>query len=741
MRKKLLTLLLALSVLLSACPVALAAEGGDEGEEGGARETGFFTAQPHADVDFADMAYEHIESEPILAEVEAVRALLDDAANAKEVEERFYALTDQFMHLATMYNLAYIRQQQDVNDEEAAAEVEHTSELWSVIGDAVNALEQAILESPCSGFLDETLTEEQKEFYRDYERMTDEELALSIEETALTNEYWAASSVAYTAEYEGEEWTDNDAYYAYLAGEMDYDTYNAISLEVAKKTNAALGDIYLRMVDVRQQIARLAGYDNYMEYAYAEIYDRDYTLEEIRPFHAAVKEYIVPLYNALYDLYLDDYYSGAFDALGDTSGDAALDMMEPYIARMSSELLESFTYMRRHGLYDNHVSDTKSGAGFTTMLYEYGAPFYFDTPYADYSALPTAIHEFGHYNHFYWQPTGWEDGSKGHDLAEVHSQGLEVMFSHWYSELLGEEAGAAVLNYQLLNMLWGLFDGARFDELQQFVYTTENVTLQQINQEWRKLQEEYGEVSPDDPRTEMYGWYYVHHTFDSPCYYISYAVSAAGALSFWLEAQEGDYFEALDHYLAFTALDATPSFQESFEIAGLKNPITPEYLEDLSEALWDILDVEARLAAMAPEDLYGDEWFAPEVSALFDAGAIAKDAYNCIYPYDLAVWNDAAELVEQLTESRPETADGEAAITRGEFAGLLAASLGLEDGSASPFSDTDDAAVAALAELGAVNGYADGTFRPDQPISRAEMWVVVYRVLMAMVEQLAAPAA
>lgn len=733
MKKKLLPLLLTFSLLLSMCPTALAAEGD------GVRETSFFTDQTHADVDYADMKYEHIDSAPFLAEVEEVRALLTDSANAKEVEERFLDLTEQFMEIATMYQLVYLQVQRNVNDKDAASELEYASELWTVLSDALNYLEKDVLESECSAFLDETLSEEDKEFYLSYVPMTEEQIAMTTKETALVNEYLSAASQTFTYTYDGKDWDDAAANEAFANEELDEDTYNEISRGIAKNQNAVLGEIYMRMVELRQQIAKSEGYDNYAEYAYSEIYERDYTLEEIRAFHDGVKEAIMPLYYAVYDLYLNAYYGGAFNELyGEYAGDGALDIMEPYIGRMSGELLESFTYMREHGLFDSDYSETKSGAGFTTMLYSYGAPFFFNsaTDYGDPFDFTTAVHEFGHYNNFYWQPYGWEDGSKSIDLAEVHSQGLELMFSHWYPEIFGEEKGATLLDYQIFNMLYAIYTGAVYDELQLYVYTTEDITLEKINQEWRRLCGEYGSVPEDDPRTEMYGWVGVHHTFDSPCYYISYAVSAAGALAFWLEALEGDYYDALDHYLEFTALDAEPSFQESFELVGMENPLSPAYLEELSGAVWEALDLDNRTGAPSPADLTGQEWFAAEVAALYAAGAIQADENGNIRPYDLAVWNDAIDIVEQLIDSRPDAANGQAAITRGEFAKLLVSSTGLEASGTSPFSDTDDGAVAALAELDVLTGYADGTFRPDQTITRGEMWVVVYRLLTSVAAEL-----
>ena len=52
MRKKLLSLLLTLAMVLSLCPAALAAE-----DAGDVRETDFFTDQEHTDLTFDEMEY------------------------------------------------------------------------------------------------------------------------------------------------------------------------------------------------------------------------------------------------------------------------------------------------------------------------------------------------------------------------------------------------------------------------------------------------------------------------------------------------------------------------------------------------------------------------------------------------------------------------------------------------------------------------------------------------------------
>lgn len=78
----------------------------------------------------------------------------------------------------------------------------------------------------------------------------------------------------------------------------------------------------------------------------------------------------------------------------------------------------------------------------------------------------------------------------------------------------------------------------------------------------------------------------------------------------------------------------------------------------------------------------------------------------------------------------------EQAVTRAEFAALLARALGLEaNASGAPaFSDVAGsdpyaADAAAAAQAGIVQGYEDGTFRPGRTVTRAEMAVMLARAL------------
>lgn len=726
MKKRLLSLLLSLLLLLSLSPTALAA-----GEQA-VRETNFFTDQEHADLDYAEMEYVHIETEQIFKEADAIRALCQDKANAARAAERFAVLIDQVLELATMNTLAYIRHSQNVMDEDAAEELAYCEAAYTEVADAVSQLARDALRSPCGEIFKKNMSEEDAAYYLNYTNMSEEQMSLLAQELALETRYNQAAASLSVA-YGGKDWTGSSAYLALAAGELSAEEYSAIQQAYVEKQNSILGGIYLEMIPLRRKLAKSSGYDAYPDYAYSAVYQRDFTPEDIRAFHKAVKEggfyrisdSLTMLASAGLDKEL--YY-------GDYTGDDTIELVEGYIGQMSSEMAEAYDYMRRHGLYDIKAASYKDGSGYTTILTSYGAPFFFNTPSGFFGDFTTMVHEFGHYNHFYWVVADLEGEAKSNDLAEVHSQGLELLFSHWYEDIFGESAQFA-LDFLMANLVQVICEGALHDEFQQYAYTTENVTLEQLNRKYRQLCAEYGMVDGDDPREMLYDWVQIPHTFVSPCYYISYAVSAAGAFAFWLDAQQGEYFNAVDDYLRFTALPGEFGFQASFEELKMDNPLAPAYLAELAQTLRTALKLDERIAALPPVDIAGTEWFAPAAGALYAAGVIEKDGDGRIRPRELAVWNDAASLVERLTKKPAEVENGEAVITRGEFVRLLVDELELGEG-VSPFSDTDDGAVGMLAELGAVTGYAGGAFHPEQPISRAEMWVMAYRVLMRVVEEL-----
>jgi SpoIID/LytB domain protein len=76
----------------------------------------------------------------------------------------------------------------------------------------------------------------------------------------------------------------------------------------------------------------------------------------------------------------------------------------------------------------------------------------------------------------------------------------------------------------------------------------------------------------------------------------------------------------------------------------------------------------------------------------------------------------------------------EVTVTRGEFAKMLCVSLGIPNETTTTFSDVPSTYwaspyIGAMANLQIVNGYPDGTFRPNANITRAEISTIISRAM------------
>ena len=105
------------------------------------------------------------------------------------------------------------------------------------------------------------------------------------------------------------------------------DRNDAIELEFNSLANPLVGtailDLYSEFVENNNRIAEILGYDSYLEYAYENVYDREYTYQDVAAFTDYVVTYIAPIYNevlselmallsnggAYTQKEIDDYYS------------------------------------------------------------------------------------------------------------------------------------------------------------------------------------------------------------------------------------------------------------------------------------------------------------------------------------------------------------------------------------------------------------------------------------------------
>lgn len=546
--KGMVVILLAFSLL--ACRQTTARSGGSR-----------YPDKEHLPVNYEDMVFTGFDETALQNALEELEALNDsgdlqkgDARTKERVGELYNEIKSEMNVLGTQISLIGIQYDANGADGQLAEIAAELSARSSLLADRCYQVLSLLADTPCRDIIEEDVGEGKMESLRNYEAVEERVFDLHQEEQLLVQEY--------------------DRIMAQSSAETD---------ERTQYQNA--GETFRQLVRVRTRIAQEAGYDNYVDYAYREIYNRDYTLEDIRPVWEAVKENILPLKDQIASG-IDNRKFRGLHRQTRSSGEEILDAIQPYMGQIDSELGATFDFMRDCHLYDIEYSDSKLPMGYTVGLPAYGTAFIFNQPYGDYQDYIDTIHEFGHFNETFHcaQHDLWADFNI--DVGEIHSQGLTLLFTEYSDELFGEFGG--VFNQVVLwDMLTTVTDGCLFDEFQATVYQSPDMSLEEINCLYQQVAQQYGCPYEGDG-AECYDWIEISHNFQNPLYYISYATSALSSLDIWLLSVE-DRDKAVDIYLDLAALSLSLPYRQAMEEVGLRDIFRRETIPEMAMELEECL--------------------------------------------------------------------------------------------------------------------------------------------------------
>ena len=228
----------------------------------------------------------------------------------------------------------------------------------------------------------------------------------------------------------------------------------------------------------------------------------------------------------------------------------------------------------------------KGPGAYTTQMRAYDAPFLYmswdDTP----QSLTIFIHEMGHFAAEYLRRDRRSYCEYAPlDLMEVESQGLELLFLHYYDDFFTDRLPAAYNT--LLDSLYSLISGCMEDEFQQALYGDMSMGFDQACALYERLGAEYGlsEVF----LFEDSSWVLIPHTFNSPLYYFSYAIATVPVLEMFDLAQT-DMTRAREIYWMLQQRKDDASFLTTLETCGLSDPFSPDLLERLCQSIENYLE-------------------------------------------------------------------------------------------------------------------------------------------------------
>ena len=680
--RRFLASLLAAALLCTACAVPAAA-----------RETSFFKTFPQ-DVPASALEPKTPEDSDFAAAAGALEAALKaGTASDSEVSALFDTAESAYNRLKTGEVACMLAYYRDPNT--YSAQYSAWNSLYTRDDNRFSALYAALLSSKYAG--------ETGGFDADAgtDVDTDAQLALLDRCDALVSEYWSKVKADYTADIDGSAYTYAALEEAENAGKLSYDQYLDGSVQIARKKNAAVAPLLASLVKLHNEYAVSKGYAGYAEYAYKNVFYRDFSTADAARFESFVKKYIVPVDVRFREIsYANAELSeDRLASLTNLSQQKIIDLVRPHMDDVSSEYAKLFDYMLRNRLCDLAPDANKLESSFTLDIPQYHAAYIFASPNGSAYDVSTLIHEFGHFA----QSCLDERSTACFDVAEINSQGLEALYLKYADALAGADGGDSYRADILCNLLDSVVQGCLYDEFQQRLYESGGMTTAEMNRLFRSLAEEYG-LSFETDDDEAYNWVDVSHTFEEPFYYISYATSAAAALEL-LTLSETDYNAAADRYLRLTADSGDYDYRALMRREGLPDIFGEKAVQTLAD---DALRYMEKEVADVPDytDISG-HWF--------ESGA------------KLA----AAEGIMTGSGTR---FDPDGKMTRAMLVTALYRAFGGEAGADRAFDDVSDPAawyydaVNWAAEQGIAEG-TDGRFWPDAAVTRQDMAVILARAL------------
>ena len=368
----------------------------------------------------------------------------------------------------------------------------------------------------------------------------------------------------------------------------------------------AISAIYDTMVAKRDECAKNAGFDNYVEFAYKSKHRFDYDTSHAYAFHDAIEKHAMPFVAKLdatrkkelgvdvlrpWDLNVDPKSRGQLSPF--EGGVDLISKTNTCFQKLSPELGEMMAFMgdgsNTNGTANGAMLDLDSRKGKAPGGYLYyrdrsKIPFIFMNAAGQHRDVETMVHEAGHAFHSMYsqnEPFVWYR-SAPIEFAEVASMSMELLtMPYWDAFYPNAEDANRARRKQLEGSISLLPWIATIDAFQHWVYLNPTHSREERAQAWLDLESRFGHMGHRVDFTGIeeerkFVWQRQGHLFGVPFYYIEYGIAQLGALGIWLTSLEQSEEAALAAYKKAMSLGGSRPLPELFNAAGLPFDFGPE---------------------------------------------------------------------------------------------------------------------------------------------------------------------
>ena len=365
----------------------------------------------------------------------------------------------------------------------------------------------------------------------------------------------------------------------------------------------ALNNLFSKLIEKRDEIAKNAGFENFRDYKFVELGRFDYTKEDCFRFHDSVKQYVLPLVNMINEnkkkkLGLDSLRPWDTEAEPEgieplhpfTTGGDLLEKTMACFSQLRPFFSDCLRTMKKMDRFDLESRKGKAPGGYNCPLAETGAPFIFMNAAGQMSDVTTMVHEGGHAVHSFLSHQLELSAFKEYpmEIAEVASMAMELFsMDYWDVFFSNKEDLRRAKEHQLERVITIFPWIATIDKFQHWIYENPKHTVDQRTEKWMEIYKEFSSPVIESSGLEAYQknfWQKQLHLFEVPFYYIEYGIAQLGAIGLWMQFKKNKE-NALDNYINALSLGGTKTLPELYKTAELQFDFSGDYIKQLMEFL------------------------------------------------------------------------------------------------------------------------------------------------------------
>lgn len=545
----------------------------------------------------SDIPYERVKIEDVTAGIDRAIEKIGKATSADDVLAARDLFNDILCEFTTANALANARFTLNTKDEYYYGEKQYYDEVTPICEVKMLDYIDAFLNSRYIAEVEKRIN---PVIIRSFEvrkkAVSDKIVAEMQQDNALVTEYSKFVSEL-TYEFRGKKITLNEL--RKYAQDSDRATrkeaYCALGATL-DENHEFIDGVFDRMVKNRDTMAKKMGYKNFVELGYYRMGRLDYDADTVKVFRENVLKDIVPVVTRLKksvaeklgighmrlydnDTYFDEDPKPVLDSVG------ILKAGQEMYREMSEETGDFMDMMMETDAFDVFTREGKWTGGYMTSFDKYHQPFIFANFNGTTADVDVITHEAGHAFAYYMSEatTPYELGLGGMETAETHSMSMEFFAWKYIDKFFGKNADKYRYKH-LFDSLTFIPYGTIVDYFQQIVYERPEMTPEERDTEWKKLEDTFRPwMDADDVPYLSKGtrWQYQNHIFESPFYYIDYCLAQTIAIEFLAESQK-DYDKAFKAYLQHASRGGSYVFTDLVKLAGLKSPFEKGALKEVA---------------------------------------------------------------------------------------------------------------------------------------------------------------